>query len=179
MCNPNSNGEKREPGGRNWMAGYHNANLVVGGCTKTSEHTCDICIIAKEIFLARFRAFETNDTSSQSDRSVVHIPPPATCAHVSKTIANQTYRRHGLRRPPRQLRGWHPTHQYRRRRIGRPLLLTALNSNMLMTSPPTVSVWWGEHEMCRLFVFMLAPVALRFDQARRGPVSGFSTFDAY
>ena len=46
-----------------------------------------------------------------------------------------------------------------------------------MTSPPTVSVWWGEHEMCRLFVFMLAPVALRFDQASE--VSGFSTFDAY
>ena len=177
MCNPNSNGEKREPGGRNWMAGYHNANLVVRGCTKTSEHTCDICIIAKEIFLAKFRAFETNDTSSQIVRSFTFLLRP----HVSKTIANQTYRRHGLRRPPRRLRGWQPTHQYRRRRIGRPLL-TALNSNMLMTSPPTVSVWWGEHEMCRLFVFMLAPVALHVavrSSQLRGQVSGFSTFDAY
>ena len=36
--------------------------------------------------------------------------------------------------------------------------------------------------MCRLFVFMLAPVALRVRSISKpadGPVSGFSTFDAY
>ena len=109
------------------MAGYNNANLA-GYCTRSSKH--DICIVAKEIFslLGFVHSFESNDTEHDDTSSRSHSSSGLR-PHVSKTIANQTHRRHGLRRPPRQLRGWHPTHQYRRRRIGRPLLLTALNSN--------------------------------------------------